>query len=488
MLCTSCGANLGTRSSKFCPQCGVLLQAGNAPTATEPTAHIPDPDNEVTVLVSAVLKAAQTPVAPASNPDNESTVRMPAQKPVPGALQQSVLTTPPQPNVMTDTSIVSTMIFSNSGKTKLLQKPAFTPPQPDALTAASTVPTMIFSGSDKAKLLQKPVFTPPPQPDDMTAASTVPTMIFSGNDKAHLLQKPVFTPPPQPDALTAASTVPTMIFSGNDKAHLLQKPVFTPTPQPDALTAASTVPTMIFSGRDAGLVEPFISHPPTIDTVQNEPAPLFAGGAFPQPLLQKDDRIVADFPYPGSSPVTKQSIREGIHPAILGIAAAILIVFLGMLWWWNSEKPDYSPEAADAPLQTLPSDPVPDPIPDPVPDPTPASSPKLVPEWETEPGPELMGIPSLPMNQRQGRHNSTELKADVKDDPPPPSSTPTAEPAKIAPKPVEPVETDSARPPWLNQLRQELWDCQNFFCREKARDRYCTNQWKDLPECNGASL
>jgi hypothetical protein len=316
-----------------------------------------------------------------------------------------------------------------------------------------------------------------------------------------------------------------MIFSGADKAPgLLQKPVSTPPPQPDALTTASTMPTMIFSGRGAGLIEPHISSSPDASAIQSEsvPSPSFPEG---------DDRIVVEPLYPRPSTLPTQHIRENIHPAMLGIAAIVLIVFLGGLLWWNFGKADRFPEDADAPPPTLSYDPLQDPDPiltlsttappeentPPASDPEPASEPEHEPE--SEPG--LMNIPSLPMNQQQGRHNRHDLP-EITDDKPlsshqPPASVPAApvsapvqkqaaparaEPDEI-PAPVEeatypeagapasaPAAIDSrpATPPWLRQMQRDLLNCRNFFCRERVRAQYCTSQWEDLPECRGASL
>jgi len=189
-----------------------------------------------------------------------------------------------------------------------------------------------------------------------------------------------------------------------------------------------------------------------------------------------------------------QSIRESIHPGIFGIAAAILIVFLGMLWWRNSGKTDTSPEGPDVPLPTLSSDPSPNikpSMPATPAEPPPISSPKLASEQDLKS--ELMDIPSLPANQRQGRHNSTEIKASIQDDTSsnqqPLTATPTPTPAQTtsAPKPVA-TDTRPATPPWLNEMRDDLSYCWDAFCRENVRAQYCTSQWKNLPECKGISF
>ncbi|MDR2881460.1 MAG: hypothetical protein LBV29_06130 [Azoarcus sp.] len=278
-------------------------------------------------------------------------------------------------------------------------------------------------------------------------------------------------------------------------------------------------------GREKGfsaqntLIEPFIG------TVQNEPASSFSTETFPPISLEGSDRIVVERSYLESSPVPTQFIRESIHPAVLGVAAAILILFLGGLLWWNFGETDHS--QANVLLPTTSSESLPGAKPSltlSTPDSSAEDAPVLLLEQErvsaSEPESELMNIPSLPANQRQGRHNqhdTTEIE-----DPPPlslypnprpmsapsvPSFTPSQKQAAAAmPSPVEtpestatpvldtpvraPVVTNShsASPPWLRQMRSDLSNCRSFFCRERVRRQYCSDPWEDIPECKGAAL
>ena len=111
----------------------------------------------------------------------------------------------------------------------------------------------------------------------------------------------------------------------------------------------------------------------------------------------------------------------------------------------------------------------------------------------------LLSIPSLPTNQQQGRHNlyNPTKPAEIKDDKPlssaplpmpapPPAPAQEEEPA--ATPASAPVATSPATPPWLEQMRDDLLDCEGFFCREKVRKQYCTSQWESLPECKSKSL
>ncbi|MDR0635302.1 MAG: hypothetical protein LBF91_10045 [Azoarcus sp.] len=63
----------------------------------------------------------------------------------------------------------------------------------------------------------------------------------------------------------------------------------------------------------------------------------------------------------------------------------------------------------------------------------------------------------------------------------------------MAPAPAaRPAATSRQRipdsPPWLGRLRRELANCEDFFCRARARERFCSERWENLPECKGASL
>ncbi|MCL2876171.1 MAG: hypothetical protein FWF12_07765 [Betaproteobacteria bacterium] len=244
------------------------------------------------------------------------------------------------------------------------------------------------------------------------------------------------------------------------------------------MTSASTTSTMVFPGTNDPLIEPFIPSSSTVDTVQNEPEPTLAAETLSSPLPEMGDRIVVEPPYPGSSPVPTQFVRESTPPAMFGIAATILVVFLGGLWWWNSGKTTHFPEGANTPLPTQSSEPLRGTSP------SPANTSASFPETASEQKLDLMGIPSLPENQRQGRHNSPEIKNDHSL-PPYPSSLP---PPADMPAPVETVNTHvpesmTAAPPWLMQMRKDLSNCRNFYCYEKVREQYCTGQQETPLEC-----
>ncbi|MCL2162298.1 MAG: hypothetical protein FWH56_10510 [Betaproteobacteria bacterium] len=423
------------------------------------------------------------------------------------------------------------------------QEPIAAAPAPDDGSTALPPPIR----STGSLQLQEPPPRPLPQPDALTTASTMPTMILSGSAKViEMLQRPVHTPPPQPDASTNASTAPTMIFSGSKARHRKKKHKKA---RDHAKSSVQTVDTPIEPFITADTVmdntpnEPFIA----ADTVQSEFAPLFATETFPPISLERDDRIVVDPPYPGSRPVPTQSLRESIHPAVYGLAAIILIVFLGMFWQWNSRETNRSSDNVEAPFPALPSEFPSDVEPSRVLS-APASSVQKTPPPDPEltllkPEPvseqDLLSIPSLPTNQQQGRHNiyNPSRPAETRGDAPisrsplpmpaPPTPAPAHESAATptlelepaatltpeleptatpAPEFVEPaaapapefepaaapasapVATSPDTPPWLEQMRDDLLDCEGFFCREKVRKQYCTSQWENLPECKSRSL
>lgn len=445
MLCKFCGADLGTRPLKFCMRCGAPLQ-------TAPAEQI-----------------AATPL-----PDNESTVRMTARN-MPGGTQ----------------------------------KP---------LPALQSFPKT-------SRFLQEPISAASPRPDALAVdISIAPTMIFSGKDKFaefELLQEPGFAAPAQPDVLMVDTSIaPTMIFSGN-KAQQVQSKRQNRKARGQARRAAqaSSTPT-----------EPFIPAFPAMSAVQNEPPePTMppAVKAFPPILLENDERIAADL-LSGPSNVPPQAFREGIHPALPVIAIFVLIVCLGGFFLWNSGETAPSPENAETSLAAQPSEPAPD-VGSPPFSPAPVSELKdtsaLNPEMEPEQEADLMDIPSLPSNQQQGRHNQFNPIIIIESEKPSVTPQPAAPKQINMPGPVtmpraiempkpggtpESVETTipdeidillgiparesditDSRPPnpvWLEQMREDLSNCPNVFCRERVRDEYCSAQWKSLPECKGASL
>ncbi|MCL2644345.1 MAG: zinc ribbon domain-containing protein [Betaproteobacteria bacterium] len=255
----------------------------------------------------------------------------------------------------------------------------------------------------------------------------------------------------------------------------------------------------IFSGKNDTLIEPFISSSSTVGTVQNDPEPSIADRKLPPVSLEMDDRIlvekdriVVEPPYVWSPPISTQVIRERIQPAMLGVAVAIVVVFLGLFLWWGSEKSDpFQEEASAPPPLTQPSEPLrgtepslPLFVPAPQTKGALASNPETASEYE----PELISIPSLPMNQRQGRHNSTEIRSEHALPTHQSAGVETATQARIANTPAPaPVET-STNPPWLGQMRKDLSKCPNFYCRMMVREQYCASQWESLPECKDASL
>ena len=353
MFCTSCSADIGARLPRFCPQCGVPLQAALTPADPAPAASAPDD-------VSSAHEATKTLLEPDDAipiPDNSPTL---------------LLLTPPE--------------------TESQQNPEPTPSsQPDVST---TTFTTVFSGGD------------------------IDINIDSGSGGG----------------------------SGSSKHRRKKRKKARNRAKPSAKTPNVLIEPFIAANTAQDESEPFSS----------EPEPAFVAETFPPVSLEKDDRIVVEPPYPGQSPVSTQYAQESAHPAILGLAAIILVAFLGGLWWWNSGKTDYFPEDTGAPLPTLSSDPIPDakPFPTLPPPASPAeNTPTFRPEEQlSEQAPELelrserglMNIPSLPANQQQGRHNRHN-PTEIKDDPPL-SLSPDSLPMPTPPKPAFPTMQRQAIP------------------------------------------
>ena len=290
--------------------------------------------------------------------------------------------------------------------------------------------------SKTTESLQKPLFMPPPQPDTSTNAPIALTMTLSDSKAKHRKKKNKKAKARDRAKSSAqAANTPIEPFIAADAVQNEPAPPFaieTPTepfiaadavqsePAPPFTTETPTEPFITADEVQSEPAPSFITETPTepfiaVDTVQSELAPPFATETFPPISLERDDRIVVRPPYSGSS---SDSTRFSTHPVAYGLAALILIVFLGGLWWWNASETNPSPEDADTRTQltTLPSKPPSDIEPFPTPS-APASSVENTPEPDLEqilgqePGSEsgweqeLMGIPPLPMNQQQGRHN-----------------------------------------------------------------------------------
>ncbi|MDR0717822.1 MAG: hypothetical protein LBF50_10480 [Azoarcus sp.] len=69
--------------------------------------------------------------------------------------------------------------------------------------------------------------------------------------------------------------------------------------------------------------------------------------------------------------------------------------------------------------------------------------------------------------------------------PDPPAHT---EPRQAPPTRIATGNRRHSEPPWLNQMREDLENCADFFCRENVRKARCKGRWKSLPECKSAAL
>jgi len=347
MFCTSCGTDIGVRFPRFCPQCGIPLQADDTLTPTGPAPVTAIPDDDLIVQAHEVAETPQEPLDATAVPDNSPTI----------------------------------LPFAPS--------PIGSPPNPEV--------------------------TPPSQPS--TSASAAPT--FSGKNAKHRKKKHKKA---RGRAKLFAQNTPIEPFIG---ASSLQNAFIAPgTPPP---------------------TEPFIAS----STPQNEPLSPFVTEFSPPIFQENNDRIVAEPLYPESSPVPPQLIRESTPPAMFGLAAIILIVFLGGLWWWNTGERDSFPENIDEPLSALPSESLPD-AESSLPLSTLASPAEDMPAFNLEeqvseqgPEPGMMSIPSLPTNQQQGRHNRYS-PAEIKDEEPPlslsPYPLPMPAPTQAIAVPPEPAE------------------------------------------------
>ena len=521
MFCTSCNADIGTRLPKFCPQCGASLQENDLSYLVGQTPATANQDDDATVLIRGATKA---PPADTPAQDDDATVLLPPRKAAPQDPFDALLA--PKDDVPA-----------------LLAPRKATPQDPlDALLAPD-------DDSSKA-----PTVDTPQEPTDAESIpDNSPTVQLFSRLPAGLLQGQTPAQPSQPD--DSIFSAPTVAISGGNTKRRKKK---NRKARGRAQSSAPNPP-----------IEPFIGATQTEPVSPfSKPEPTLAAEPFPPLLPEKSDRIVVEppypepFPYPGSSRIPMQSIRQSIPPAVFGLAAFILIVFLGGLWWWNSGEAVSLAEDVGEPLPM--SEPLPKVVAPSRPPSAPASPAENTSAFSQDEPPSseagLMNIPSLPANQQQGRHNRYNPVI-IKDSeplstPPDPAPIPALpmptpppvqkqasaappEPVRI-PMPVEiparmpeptetpvkapePAETPAQKPefaeaatppdeiddtpapaprvaaprprprqqgvpPWLGQMRSDLSNCQSFFCRERVRRQYCSDQWEGLPECRGASL
>jgi hypothetical protein len=473
MFCTSCNADIGTRLPNFCPQCGVPLQADNLLEFVSPAPATATQDDDATVLLPPrkAAKTSRKPTAATSAPDEDTTVLLPphgaAKAPqdlidallAPDddstALAHETAETPQEPTAATSApDNDATVLLPPRGAAKAPQDPldALLAPDDDssALTheAAETPQESADATSapdDDATVLL------PPRGAAKAPQDPLDALLAPDEDSTALAHEAAETPQEPADATSIPDNSPTVQLFSRLTPGLLQNSTPAPPSQPDASINASTAPTMAISGSNTKrrkkkpkkargraqssapkpLIEPFIGATQAEPVSPfNKPEPSLSTESFPPVFPEKSDRIVVEplypgsspypgsLPYPGSSRIPTQVIRESIPPAAIGLAAIILIVFLGGLWWWNSGETVSFPEDVGEPPPM--SEPLPKAVSSPPPS-TPASPAENTAAFSPEeqpPGLEsgLMSIPSLPANQQQGRHNQYN-PATTKDDP-----------------------------------------------------------------------
>ncbi|MDR0702772.1 MAG: hypothetical protein LBF61_10305 [Azoarcus sp.] len=510
MFCDACGADLGNRPIKFCPQCGALLQA--AP---------PEPE-----------KAAASETAGAPLPESP-----PPAGTAPGALTETRIS--PLSSITLDA--IPAFDFAPP-----IMAPAFEEDKPPA-AAVETAPGPDAGPSGPA---QAPPDVPP-EPEE-TAADARPE---PAEPTTVLLEETA-------SALPVRETVETA--AGIEPAPPTVIPDFEPFLAESAPATPETSPSNIAPGGSAvppGWEERYAPEISTMTSLAEwgRIEPTMSGTrAFPLPVEPPPRANGSMFAVIGAAAVLVLAL-SGIWWFSDGTASAPEAV--------PKDTPELSsgmslPLAVGTTNETPPAETLATPAQE-----TGEPLPAFDPASSLEPDAPLLVIPPLPANQQPGKHNridnvieplpdiplASEASASVplpaaasrtRSSPAPSSSTVSAgssppvrppslsRPPIIAPIPLplpplprrdadiavskrepmravvpernpppaltspsidEPGRERHARPrqdspSWRSHLRQELSNCEDFFCRERARRQYCSERWKTLPECRGASL
>jgi hypothetical protein len=557
MFCDACGADLGNRPNKFCPQCGAPLQAaasGPEKPATPETAAMPLP--EPPPLAATVPETSTEALIPPL-----SSITLDA---IPAFDFVSPVTTP--------AASTETAPGLDAG-----------PPEP-----AQTPPDMLSEPEETAADPRPEPVAPAVSPEeaacDTPVRETIETVAETESAPPSIIQDAepsiaasapvapeVFPPETVPDANAVLpgqeiEPAPPTVIPDFEPSFAASAPIAPEVPPP------GTVP-------DGNAVLPGWEerYAPEISTMTS----LTEWGRI-EPTMSG----TRAFPLPVEPPPR----ANGPIFASIG-AAAVLVLALSGIWWFSDRTasapetfPKDTPElsAETPPPQASETNEIPpaETLATPTQE-TGEPSPALDPASRLKPDAPLLVIPPLPTNQQPGKHNridntieplpdiplASEASASVPlpatisrtqppsvpssptasvRSPPPARSSPPSRPAAIAPIPLPsppmprqgadaaassrepvrvapppPIDTPKRNPPpaiavpsidepvrktqraasppaqerpqqdspsWRNTLRRELSNCEDFFCRERARKQYCSERWKTLPECRGASL
>ena len=442
MICQTCGADLGDRAPKFCLQCGAPLAGESAqpdvPAENEASAQAAAPDEDAIPTVvfwpsdtspaqANTSEAESEPVSPDADADNAA-----ARWVKKYATELAVWAeTAKQKHSQPETSAE----FEPTAPGHPFALKRIITPNTRAI-AIGTALLVLIAGGILAAVFRQPADTALSAPP--VAADTVATIA------PETASVPVQAVPPDTNGLAAENDADlTLEAAPEPETSLDTIPMLpanqlgkhnrphTPTPEPPQ-TSGETEDIM------PSAVAPSVA---VIGQTEDSSLPAFDGGESPEYAKYDDGRIESKAAPKPPPPI----VQERSAPAAERSSASVRPPT-------SKRTPDKSSSPAKAPVRTA------TPIP-------------------------VSRLKSLPMP----------LPSPTRDhpDPSPPRTVPAGNPiaqTHSAPTATTRKPPQSRQPPWLNRMHGELSNCDDFFCRERVRNRYCSERWDHLPECKGSPL
>jgi len=444
MICQTCGADLGARASKFCLRCGTPLAAEDTrpgvPAADEASTRATAPDEDAIPTVvfwpsdanpaqANTSEATSDPVSPDTDTDDAAAqwVKKYATELAVWAETTEQKRSPPE---------TSTELEPAAPEHPVALKRISTP-NVRAIAIGVALLVLIAGGILAKAFRQQPTDTAPAAPlsaaDTMTAAApeTASAPVQAALPDASGLATEAdadlaLETAPEPE--TPLDTIPMLPANQLGKHNRPHAPPLGP-PQTDGQTEDITPPT---------------TAPSVAITRQTEDSslPAFDDEEPPEPeyVESDDERIESKAAPKPPPPIVQERSAPAARPSVSVQPPA------------PRRTTDKSSSPAKAPVRTATSIPVSRLKSLPMPAPSPARD-------RPSPSPPRTVSAQNPIAQTYSAPTTTTRK------------------------------TSSPRqPPWLNRMHGELSNCDDFFCRERVRNRYCSERWDHLPECKGSPL
>ncbi|MDR1424213.1 MAG: hypothetical protein LBI92_06410 [Azoarcus sp.] len=459
MICQTCGADLGARASKFCLRCGTPLVAEDpqpdAPAENEAPAQAsaPNEDTIPTVLfwppnagpapanaagAETGAEAESEPASPVTETDNAAAqwVKKYAAELAAWAETTEHKHAPPE----TPAEFEPAALESPSVRKRSL-------PSNTRAIAIGAVLLVLIAAGILTEAFRQPADTEPAAPPSATeavaaaapetASAPVQAMTPETSDpaaekpEADLTLETASEPPPE----TPLDTIPMLPANQLGSHNRPQTP-------PDAPSDAPLEPPQT-DGQTADIPPP--TAPPSVAATgrsEDSSLPAVNDKAAPKYAASDNERIESEAAPQPPPPIVQK------HTAPVAERSPI------------SMPPPASSHITD-----------------------PSSSPTKAPVRTATPIP-VSRLKSLPMP-------TPPPEQDRPDSSPPrnvSAENPGARAYSSAPAATTRPPPPSRPPLWLNRMRGELSNCDDFFCRERVRNRYCSARWSHLSECKGAPL